>query len=195
MKLINIINSYDATAVTAAAEPRFYLKADTALLRNNDAFYIPDGVGRVTASPSIVLRVSRLAKCIGERFAPRCIDAVMGGVAFTAIERLAALRSEALPWDAAVGFDHSSALSLGALGRDAMLEGARFYINGEERLRISVGDMRFSVDRVVSSLSEAMTLRIGDLIYLGSPEEFDIKAGDNLRLEIAGETLLNFDIK
>ena len=62
MKLINVINNYSGEGDA----PRFYLKADTALLRNNDAFYIPEGMGRVTASPSIVLRVSRLAKCIGE---------------------------------------------------------------------------------------------------------------------------------
>jgi 2-keto-4-pentenoate hydratase/2-oxohepta-3-ene-1,7-dioic acid hydratase in catechol pathway len=40
-----------------------------------------------------------------------------------------------------------------------------------------------------------MTLRIGDLIYLGSPEEIEVKAGDNYRIDIAGQTLLNFDIK
>lgn len=175
--------------------PRFYLKADTALLRNNDAFYIPDGVGRVVAEPHIVLKVSRLAKCVGERFAPRLYDAVMGGVTFTAIDSLESLRAEGLPWDAAVGFDHSSALSLDALSRDAMLEGGAFYINGAEVATLKISDMRFSPDRVVSHLSEAMTLRIGDLIYLGSPQAFDIKAGDNLRLDIAARTLLNFDVK
>ena len=61
MKLINIINNYSEHS----AEPCYYLKADTALLRNNDAFYIPDGVGRVVAEPHIVLRVSRLAKVKG----------------------------------------------------------------------------------------------------------------------------------
>lgn len=191
MKLINIINNYGSMGES----PRFYLKADTALLRNNDAFYIPDGVGRVVAEPHIVLKVSRLAKCVGERFAPRLYDAVMGGVTFTAIDSLESLRAEGLPWDAAVGFDHSSALSLDALSRDAMLEGGAFYINGAEVATLKISDMRFSPERVVSHLSEAMTLRIGDLIYLGSPQAFDIKAGDNLRLDIAARTLLNFDVK
>lgn len=191
MKLINIINSYNE----AGESPRFYLKADTALLRNNDAFYIPDNMGRIVAEPSIVLRVARLAKCIGERFAPRCIDGVMGGVAFTAIDCLNEARREGLPWDRAVGFDHSSALSLDTLSRDAMLEGATLYINNEERLRLSVNNMRFTTDRIISHLSEAMTLRIGDLIYLGSPEQVEVKAGDNFRLTIGEHTLLNFDIK
>jgi 2-keto-4-pentenoate hydratase/2-oxohepta-3-ene-1,7-dioic acid hydratase in catechol pathway len=191
MKLITIVNSYD----NEAERPQYYLKADTALLRNNDAFYIPDGVGRIVAAPHIVLKVSRIAKCIGERFAARCIDGVMGGITFTAIDRLNEARSNGLPWDEAVGFDHSSALSLDTLSRDAMLEGATLYINDKECARIKLGNMRFSVDKIVSHLSERMTLRIGDLIFLGSPTEFEVKAGDNYRLTIGDNTLLNFDIK
>lgn len=191
MKLINIINSYS----TEGDAPRFYFKADTALLRNNDAFYIPDGMGRVVAQPHIVLKLSRLAKCISERFASRCVEVVMGGVTFTPQERLEELRREGLPWDAAVGFDHSSALSLESVGRDAMLQGARFCINNEEVLTLSVSDMRFTPDKIISSLSEATTLRIGDLVYLGAPESFDIKEGDNLKLYIGDTLLLNFDIK
>lgn len=191
MKLINIINSYSEEGDL----PRFYLKADTALLRNNDAFYIPDGVGRIVAEPHIVLKVSRLAKCIGERFASRCIDGVMAGVTFTAIDKLEEARRDGLPWDEAVGFDHSSALSLDTLSRDDMLQGATLYINNIERLRLSVDSMRFSADRVVSYLSDKMTLRIGDLIFLGSPEKFDIAVGDNIKLKIGDKTMLDFDIK
>lgn len=191
MKLITIINNHSAVGTT----PQYYLKADTALLRNNDAFYIPDGVGRVVAAPHIVLKVARLAKCIGERFAPRCIEGVMGGVTFTAIDKLDEARREGLPWDEAVGFDHSSALSLDTLPRDAMLEGAVFYINGKECARITLSDMRFTPESIVAHLSECMTLRIGDLIFLGAPAEFDAKAGDNYRLAIGSHTLLDFDIK
>ena len=191
MKLINIINNY----AEHGDVPCYHLKADTALLRNNDAFYIPDGVGRVVAEPHIVVRNSRLAKCIGERFASRCVDAVMAGVSFTQVDRLEQLRAEGLPWDEAVGFDHSSALSLDSLGRDAMLEGATFMINDEVRAKIKLSDMRFTVDKVVSTLSEAMTLRIGDLIYLGSAEQFEVRAGDNYKLLIGDKVLLNFDIK
>ena len=191
MKLITIINNYSAEGDT----PRYYLKADTALLRNNYAFYIPDGVGGVIAEPHIVLKVARLAKYIGERFAARCIEGVMGGVTFTAIEKLNEARREGLPWDEAVGFDHSSALSIDTLSPETIAEGAVFYINGEERARISLSDMRYTPDHVVSHLSECMTLRIGDLIYLGAPASFEAKAGDNYRLTIGDHTLLNFDIK
>ena len=191
MKLINIINNYTSEGET----PQFYLKADTALLRNNDAFYIPNGMGRIVARPHIVLKNARLAKCLSERFASRCIDGVMAGVTFTAVDKLDKAREAGLPWDEAVGFDHSSALSLDMLPRDAMLEGAVFYVNDVERARISISDMRFTPDRVISYLSECMTLRIGDLIYLGSKDEFEVVAGDNFKVVVAGKTLLNFDIK
>ena len=191
MKLINITNNYSEEGAT----PRYYLKADTALLRNNDAFYIPDGVGRVIAEPHIVLKVSRLAKYIGERFAARCVEGVMGGVAFTAADKLAEARREGLAWDETVGFDHSSALSLDTLAPEAIKEGAIFYINGEERARITLDDMRFTPDHIVSHLSECMTLRIGDLIYLGAPASFEAMAGDNYRLTVGEHVLLNFDIK
>ena len=191
MKLINIINNYSESG----DRPQFYLKADTALLRNNDAFYIPNGMGRVVAEPHIVLKNARLAKCLSERFASRCIDGVMAGVTFTAIDRLEEARREGLPWDEAVGYAHTSSLSLESLGRDAMLEGAAFLINDSEVAHIKLSDMRFSPDKIISHLSENMTLRIGDLIYLGSPQQFDIKAGDNLKLRIGDKTLLNFDVK
>ena len=75
------------------------------------------------------------------------------------------------------------------------MEGATFLINDAEVAHIKISDMRFTPEKIVSHLSENMTLRSGDLIYLGSPQQFDIKAGDNLKLRIGEKTLLNFDVK
>lgn len=191
MKIITILNSYSQQG----GEPLWYTKADTALLRNNDAFYLPGDMGRVVAEPHIVVRISRLAKCIGERFAPRCYDEVLAGVTFTAVDLLAGLRAEGLPWERAVGFDHSSALSNEAVPRDALLSGASFSISDRGPETIDASRMRFTVDRVVSCLSHAMTLRIGDLIYLGAPERFEVHVGDNCRMAVGGRTLLDFDIR
>ena len=62
-------------------------------------------------------------------------------------------------------------------------------------MAISLDKMRFSPDRIVSRLSEAMTLRIGDLIFLGAAERVDVVVGDNYRLTIGDRVLLDFDIK
>ena len=40
-----------------------------------------------------------------------------------------------------------------------------------------------------------MTLRIGDLIYTGTPVGVGpVKAGDNIKARIGGHTLLDFDV-
>lgn len=191
MKIISVINN----CLPSGDEPRWYMKADTALLRNNDAFYLPGDMGRITARPQIVVRISRLAKCVDERFAARCYDAAHVAVNFTAEDMLCKLRAEGLPWEAAVGFDHSTALSNDSVGCNAISGGAMFLLDGRSTLQLSPAQMRFSVDRIVSRLSHAMTLRIGDLVLLGSPEAFDVTIGSNYRMTIGGQTLLDFDIK
>lgn len=191
MKIISVINNFSSSG----SEPRWYIKADTTLLRNNDAFYLPGNMGRISAEPQIVVRISRLAKCIDERFASRCCDAAHVAVNFTAEDVLDALRAEGLPWEAAVGFDHSTAISNDTVGIDCLAGGAQFFVDGTERLRLDPGQMRFSIDHIISRLSHAMTLRIGDLILLGAPARFDAAVGDNYRLSMGGRTLLDFDIK
>lgn len=191
MKIISVINNFSPAGDT----PRWYMKADTALLRNNDAFYLPQQMGRITARPQIVVRISRLAKCIDPRFAQRCYDAAHVAVDFTAEDMLAALRAEGLPWEAAVGFDHSTAMSNNALPSQAIADGAVFSIDGSLALTLDTAKMRFTIDEIVSHLSHAMTLRIGDLILLGSPEVFEVAVGTNYRMTMGGETLLDFDVK
>ncbi len=191
MKIISVINNFSPAGDT----PRWYMKADTALLRNNDAFYLPQQMGRITARPQIVVRISRLAKCIDPRFAPRCYDAAHVAVNFTAEDMLAALRAEGLPWEAAVGFDRSTALSNNTVPSQAITDGAVFSIDGRQALTLDTAKMRFTIDEIVSRLSHAMTLRIGDLVLLDSPEVFDVEVGTNYRMTMGGETLLDFDIK
>ena len=191
MKIISVINNF----LPNGSEPQWYMKPDTALLRNNDAFYLPGQMGRIVAEPQIAVRISRLAKCIDERFASRCYDSAHVAVNFTADDILAGLISKGLPWEAAVGFDHSTAISNNTVGSEALSEGAVFAADGTETLRLDPSQMRFSVDHIVCRLSHAMTLRIGDLILLGSPARFDAKVGNNYRMTMGGETLLDFDIK
>lgn len=191
MKIISIINNF----TTSGDSVQWYMKPDTALLRNNDAFYMPDRMGRITARPQTVVRISRLAKCIDSRFASRCYDAAHVAVDFTAEDMLSTLRAEGLPWEAAVGFDHSLAISNDTVEAGAIAGGATLSIDGRETLHLDPSQMRFSIEHIISRLSHAMTLRIGDLIMLGSPESFDVEAGTNYRMSIGGVTPLDFDIK
>lgn len=69
-------------------------------------------------------------------------------------------------------------------------------LNGEVRQRGKTSLMIFDVDEIVSYVSKFMTLKIGDLIFTGTPVGVGaVKAGDNIRATLEGRELLNFDIR
>ena len=181
-------------------EPLFFLKPDTALLRNNDPFYIPSFSNEVHYECELVVRITRLAKCIDRKFASRCYEEVGLGIDFTARDLQREAIQKGLPWELCKGFDHSAALSnqfvpLAELGGDVQNLEFEMELNGEVRQHGFTKDMLFTVDEIISHISRYMTLRIGDLIYTGTPVGVGpVKPGDNIKARIGGHTLLDFDI-
>ncbi|MEF2791614.1 MAG: fumarylacetoacetate hydrolase family protein, partial [Alistipes dispar] len=172
MKIICIEGNYPPHGGNGAepgAEPVWFLKPDTAMLRNNDPFYIPRFTREVHAACGLIVRISRVGRAVSERFAHRYYDEVGVGIDFTArdLQRQAAV--EGLPWERAKAFDHSIALPprfvrLAEAGGDVARLRFALDVNGERR---QTGDMRellFPVDRLIAAVSQYMTLRMGDLL-------------------------------
>ena len=182
-------------------EPLFFLKPDTALLRNNVPCYIPSFSQEVHYECELVVRINRLAKCIDEKFASRCYDEVGLGIDFTARDLQREAIAKGLPWELCKGFDHSAALSnqfvpLAELGGDINNLEFEMELNGEVRQRGRTCEMLFSVDKIISHISRYMTLKIGDLIYTGTPVGVGpVQQGDNVKARIGGHTLLDFDVR
>lgn len=206
MKIICMARNYAAHAAelhdggSVPREPVFFLKPDTALLRNNDPFYVPSFSDEVHYECELVVRINRLAKCIDRRFANRCYDEVGLGIDFTARDRQREAIANGLPWELCKGFDHSAALSpefvpLAELGGDVQRLEFEMELNGEVRQRGRTEEMVFTVDEIISYVSRFMTLRIGDLIFTGTPVGVGpVVRGDNIRARLGGRTLLDFDI-
>lgn len=206
MKLICIGRNYAAHAAELndgaelPKDPLFFLKPDTALLRNNDPFYIPSFSNEVHYECELVVRITRLAKCMDVKFASRCYEEVGLGIDFTARDLQREAIAKGLPWELCKGFDHSAALSnqfipLAELGGDVQNLEFEMELNGEVRQHGFTRDMLFSVDEIIAHVSKYMTLRIGDLIFTGTPVGVGaVKAGDNIKARLGGHELLNFDI-
>ena len=182
-------------------EPVFFLKPDTALLRNNDPFYIPAFTEEVDYECELVVRINRVGRAISERFAHRYYDEVGLGIDFTARDLQRRAIAEGLPWERCKAFDHSAAVSpefvpLAELGGDVQRLRFALEVNGEVRQAGDTSRMRFTVDRLIAEVSRYMTLRMGDLLFTGTPAGVGrVSPGDNLRATLEGRKLLDFDIR
>ena len=211
MKIICIARNYAAHAeeldrqvggsTPCPPEPAWFLKPDTALLRNNDPFYIPAFSQEVHYECELVVRINRVGKGIAERFAHRYYDQVGLGIDFTARDLQRQAIAGGLPWERCKAFDRSAALSprfvpLQELGGDVQRLHFELTIDGQVRQRGDTARMLFGIDRIIHHISQYITLKIGDLIYTGTPAGVGpVHPGDNLKASLEGHMLLDFDIR
>ena len=202
MKIICIERNYRDPSETAPtpAEPSFFLKPDTALLRNNDPFYIPDFTQEVHYACAVAVRIDRLSRCVAPRFAHRLYAEAGLGIDFTARDLQREAMRRGLPCDHARGFDYSAAVSplflpVAELGDIRTLH-FTLEINGEIRQQGCTGDLIFPVDEALSRVSRYVTFRTGDLFFTGTPAgSGPVRRGDVLRATLEGRELLNFEIR
>lgn len=190
MKLICIDN-----ALSSGFDLYLTVRSDSSVLRNNDDFYMPSFSQKMECTVGYMLRVTRLAKCMNEKFAPRCYDAVGVAVAFTAqdvVERNCAL---CRPCDEAYCFDKSIALSPESVAPDAVGEGVLQINIGNLQYNTKLGDLKISLDKALAKASELLTLKMGDIVYIASTEPFAPQIGDRVEISMNGTEMLNFEIK
>ena len=152
--------------------PVVFTKADSALLKDSKPFFVPDFMGRIDYETELVVRISRLGKCISQRFAHRYYDAVTVGIDFTARDLQRKLRAEGLPWELCKGFDGSAALGKWLpIERFRSVDALHFHLDqiGKTVQEGCTSDLLFKVDELVAYISRFFTLKTGDLIYTGTP--------------------------
>ncbi len=195
------LNNEIGLATDPAAEPVWFLKPDTAMLRNNDPFYIPAFSNEIHYECELVVKINRLGRAISEKFAHRYYDEVGLGIDFTARDLQRELVAKGLPWERAKAFDYSAALppkflSLAELGGNPQNLHFEMELNGEVRQRGNTADMIFGVDRIIAAVSRYMTLRTGDLIFTGTPAGVGkVSSGDTIRAVLEGREMLCFDVR
>ena len=204
MKIICIGRNYVAHAQELnndiPEEPVIFMKPDSALLRNNEPFFIPEWTNEVHHEIELVLRVCRLGKNIEKRFAHRYYDEVGLGVDFTARDVQNELKKKGLPWEKAKAFDQAAVISstFFPVSIFPTPETIRFKlnINGQTVQEGNSGLMIFGFDEIISHISKYITLKIGDLIYTGTPAGVGaVKIGDRLEGYLEDKKLLDFMVK
>ncbi len=182
-----------------SSEPVLFMKPDTALLKEGNPFFLPDFSDDVQYETELVVKVSRLGKNISERFAHRYYDEVTVGIDFTARDLQKKQKELGLPWEIAKGFDHSAAIgSFISMEEAGDLQGLSFHldINGETVQSGNSREMIYTVDRIIAYISRFFTLKIGDLIFTGTPAGVGpVKINDHLQGYLKERKLLDFRVK
>jgi len=203
MKIICIGRNYADHAKelnnAVPAEPVFFLKPDTAILKPGQAFFIPDFSNDVHHELELVVRINRLGKNIEERFAHRYYNEVGLGIDFTARDLQQQCKEKGLPWEKAKAFDGSAPLG-GFINVTDQLDlnniNLELKLNGETKQVGNTKDMIFSIDKIIAYISQYFTLKIGDLIFTGTPAGVGpVKENDELEGFLNGEKLLKLRIK
>lgn len=203
MKIICIGRNFAAHAKEMNAEkpsePVFFLKPDTALLRDNDPFYIPNFSNDVHYECEVVIRIDKVGKNVQEKFAPKYYTSFTLGVDFTARDLQQQCKEKGLPWERAKAFDHSAPISntfLSTADFDMNNLSFRLEKNDTTVQEGNTNDWIFNIDQIIAYVSKYMTLKTGDLIYMGTPEGVgSVQIGDRLKGYIGDKEMFAFDIK
>lgn len=204
MKIICIGRNYVAHAKELGndipEEPVIFMKPDSALLRNNDPFYIPDWSNDVHYELELVVRINRLGKSIERQFSNRYYSEVGLGIDFTARDLQNKLKDKGLPWEKAKAFDRSAVISnefleVADLPNPASIK-FQLKLNSEVVQNGDSALMIFPIDELISQVSKYFTLKIGDLIYTGTPAGVGpVKIGDRLEGFLEDRKMFDFVVK
>jgi 2-keto-4-pentenoate hydratase/2-oxohepta-3-ene-1,7-dioic acid hydratase in catechol pathway len=181
------------------SEPVIFMKPDSALLKDGKPFFIPDFSSDIHYETEVVVKINKIGKNIAEQFAHRYYDEVTVGIDFTARDLQADLRKKGLPWEISKGFDGSAVTGdFIPLSEAGDIRNLSFHLNIDENTiqKGNTTDMLFPVDKIIAYASRFFTLKIGDLIYTGTPAGVGtINIGNHLQGYMGNRKLLDFYVR
>jgi len=202
MKIICIGRNYAEHAKEMKSElpsePIFFFKPDLAILRGHK-FYIPDFTNDLHYEVELVVKINRVGKHIDEKFAHKYYNEIGLGIDFTARDIQQECKAKGLPWEKAKAFENSAVLSKQFINKaDLDLNNIQFSMTQNDKIvqNGNNSDMIFTFDKIIAYISQFVTLKIGDLIYTGTPAGVGpVKIGDELSGFIGEKNMFKIEIR
>jgi len=196
MKIICVAMNYE----TYGSEPVFFMKPDTAILKNGKPFFYPDFSQEIQCEAEIVVQIDRLGKNIASRFAHRYFHNITAGIDLTAKDLQGQCKKKGIPWEISTAFDYSAIIGdfIPVDKFEGGIDNLAFHldIDGITVQSGNTADLRFKIDKLIEYISRYITLRTGDLIFTGAPTEAgNIFINNHLQAYIETRKLLDFYIK
>lgn len=180
-------------------EPVIFMKPESAQLKDGKPFFIPDFSKEIHYETEIVIKIDRLGKYIAEEFAHRYYKELTVGIDFTARDLQRKLKQQGLPWEKSKSFDNSAAIG-SFISKDEFedVQNINFHldINSKTVQQGNTRDMIYSIDKIIAYVSKFFTLKIGDIIFTGTPAGVGpVKIDDHLTAFVENQKLLEFNVK
>ncbi|HOF81746.1 MAG: fumarylacetoacetate hydrolase family protein [Bacteroidales bacterium] len=180
-------------------EPVFFLKPDTAIIIRNRPFFYPDFSSKIDYEVELVLKIKKNGRHILPEFAHTYYDEIGIGIDFTARDMQESLKTKGLPWEKAKAFDGSAPISSFVnISKFNDLNDIPFSLkkNGETVQLGNSGLMIFDFNTILVHISKYITIKMGDLIFTGTPAGVGpVAIGDRLEGFLGEEKMLKVDIK
>lgn len=180
-------------------EPVIFLKPDTAILPKKFPFFIPDFSSDIHHEVEVLVKINRVGKHIDPKFAHKYYDEIGLGIDFTARDVQSKLKEKGLPWEKAKAFDGSAVIGeFLPKSQFNSLENISFELknNGATVQTGNTSHMLWKIDELISFVSQYFTLKIGDIIFTGTPEGVAVvKTEDVLEGFIEGKKLFRIQVK
>lgn len=181
------------------SEPIFFMKPDTALVKEGSDIYLPDFSQEIHFECELVVKINKAGKFIQQEFAKNYYSEITLGLDLTARDLQSKCKDKGLPWEIAKGFDNSAPISSKWIKiSEVNLTNLnfQFFQNGELKQNGFTKDMIFNIDQIISYVSRFITLKTGDLLYTGTPSGVDeIHIGDKLEATMNGNKIFEFYVK
>ena len=179
--------------------PVVFLKPDTAILLKGQPFFIPDFSQDVHHELEVLVRINRIGKHIQPKFAHKYYDEIGLGIDFTARDLQAQLKAKGLPWEKAKGFDGAAVVGKWVAKAELpQVDELQFSLrkNGETVQAGNTALMLWKIDELIAYVSQFFTLKIGDIIFTGTPAGVGpVAINDVLVGELEGRELFNIKVK
>lgn len=181
------------------SEPVVFLKPDTAILLKKQPFFIPDFSNEVHHEVEVLVKINRVGKYIDSKFAHKYYEQIGLGIDFTARDLQQELKGKGLPWEKSKAFDGSAVI--GKWVSKSNYENVNnipfsLFKNNQIVQSSTTEDMLWGIDEIIAYVSQYFTLKIGDIIFTGTPSGAGkVQSNDSLKGYIGEEEFFSIKVK
>ena len=202
MKIIcvgkNYLKHIDELNSSKEDEPVIFLKPDTSIIQKNQPFFIPEFSNEIHYEIEIILKFNRLGKHIESKFSNKYFNQISLGIDFTARDFQNKFKERGLPWDISKGFDNSALIGDWKSIKTYDLDNINFRLekNGKIVQQSNSKNMIWKIDELIAYASKYFTIKIGDIMFTGTPEGVGVVSEDDVLEGFLGnEKVFNVKIK